>query len=1240
MPAKSLTNNRMSSRKVSGNGISGPTRSTPAPSPVAIVGVSCRFAGYATSPSKLWDMCAAGHSARSKIPEDRFDGKSLYRADRETSGHNHDTGGYFLNQDVGAFDAAFFNISADVASTMDPQLRWLLECVYEAMEDAGIPMEKLAGSDTSVYTGYSGRNSHKLQTQDPECLTADFLTGSGTANRISHFYDLQGPSMSIDTDCSSGLVCLHEGCRSITLGESGLSIIAASTAILSPDFHVSMSSLSTVGTDGKCYAWDHRAQNYGRGEGTATLILKPLDAAIRDGDHVHAVIRASSLSQDGKATSITSPSVEAQIKLIERCYNRAGLDFSDTGYVEAHMAGTPTGDYVEAEALARTFGRSREARDPMIVGSVKSNIGHTGSVSGLAGIIKAIWALKNRLIPRNMNYEKPDPKTLPKEWNLKVPTTLMPWPKDKSLRVSVNNYGQGGANSHVILDGAPERIAKPNRKAFSSEAEQSRIFILSAKDTIALKGNAAKFATHIEASLGDDDLGSLAFTLSERRSKLPYMIIIRASNMAELVNPLRAPPLKITHVPAKQPRLGFVFNGQGAQWHAMGRELLSTYPIYASAIHKADKILKSYGATWSLHDELLRDPETTRIAEVNLSQPVTVALQLCLVDLLKSWGIIPVAVTSHSSGEIAAGYVYGVLSFEEALGAAFYRGRLVLQNEFFKKLSGGMIAAGLDSEEAAKYLVSMPGNQVVVACVNSPGSVTLSGDTEALETVEKRLQENGIFVRRLKVPLAYHSHHMACLAQGYLNDLKLILPAHPKEQQSERTLRYASPVTGKIVTSGKALAPEHWVRNLTSPVLFRQAFEKMCFAEDGTLEVDMIIEVGPHGTLSGHINQILKAKGKELPYVSCLQKGVNAVETMQTLACNLIGWGYPVSLLAVNFPIGVTHTFAHGLPTYAWNHTQRYWAESRVKKQIRRKELEAHELLGSILPGDNVLTSVWQNFLRRGDIPWLMDYHVGGNPMFPFAGYIAMAIEATRLLEGQNSPITFYNLQDVDILNVLEIPEGSTGIEIQLCMQNTVDSWYEFTVSSISTEDNRIVNCKGYVTANTESITEVDGQTVCLNAFFAPRLEARQMEPGDLFARMREMGFYHGRAFQNLTDIKVSRKKAVVGLTIPDVASETHNYVIHPTTLDSIMVAAYANLPKMFQPSSLVVPRSIRSMSVRSNLHNQAGKKLVALTECLEPDDRGFTSNIAILNGLGEDPMLVVEMKGFFAIGIPRPTND
>lgn len=361
---------------------------------------------------------------------------------------------------------------------------------------------------------------------------------------------------------------------------------------------------STLGSNGRCYAWDSRAEGYGRGEGVATLLLKPLPAALRDGDRVHAVIRESALNQDGRTHTMWSPSVDAQKALIEACYKRAGLNISDTAYVEAHMTGTLAGDPIEASALAQTFGMSRNAQDPVLVGSVKTIIGHTEAASGLAAVIKTIFALKRGLIPPNLNYEKPNPNIPMSNWHLAVPQTLTRWPKDKIFRASVNNFGYGGTNAHVILERAPieGQILVGNSNKMVANSEQSLVYVFSAKDSIALERMADRFAAYLRDSLSNHQgiiASDLAYTFWKRRSLFPWRLVIRARNLPELCTKLASKTLKPVHT-TKQPRLGFVFNGQGAQWYAMGRELITTYPFYGHRIHKAGQILQQYGATWSL----------------------------------------------------------------------------------------------------------------------------------------------------------------------------------------------------------------------------------------------------------------------------------------------------------------------------------------------------------------------------------------------------------------------------------------------------------------------------------------------------------------------------------------------------------------------------------------------------------------------------------------------------------------
>ncbi|KAF7532113.1 hypothetical protein G7054_g8247 [Neopestalotiopsis clavispora] len=1270
------------------NGVSrGDARSTNdgssqrATTPIAIIGMACRFPGNVTSPSQLWDLCVGGKDGWQPIPESRFDNKSLYHKDYSRAGRSHVEGGYFMSEDISLFDAAFFNLAADVASGLDPQARLLLETVYEATEDAAIPIESLAGTNTSVYAGTFNKDYHEIQTKDAEVLPHAFLAGTGTAmisNRISHFFDLQGPSMSIDTGCSAGMVVVHQGCQSIRTGESDISIVGAASTLLTQDAFISASTIGAIGAEGKCFAWDERAHGYGRGEGVAALILQPLDAALKAGNRVHAVIRETGLNQDGKTTTITSPSADAQVKLIRECYARAGYDLKDTGYVEAHMTGTAAGDPIEAEAIARTFGESREERDPVVVGSVKTNVGHTEPVSGLAAIIKTTFALKNRTIPPNLNFAKPNPQIDLQKWHLKVPTTPVPWPEDKLLRASVNNFGYGGTNAHLILEpheAAPSTVvnghngqtnghSKTNGHSLANgssngtgngnghvDVDRSRIFVLSARDSIACQTMMDRFATYIETSKPPVD--DLAYTLAHRRSMHPWLTAVRARDIDELAERLRDSRTR-PFSNMKRPRIAFVFNGQGAQWHAMGRELIEAYPVFGNSLREADKLLKDYGASWSLLEELSRDASMTRVGDINLSQPISVAVQLCLVDLLRSWNIFPTAVTSHSSGEIAAAYATNVLSFKEALGVAFFRGELALKHQKLHSLAGGMLVAAIGPEDVQKYISDTTSGIVVAACINSPSSITLSGDLAAIDEVADRFKKDEVFARKLQVPMAYHSHHMSYIAQEYIDQLRSILPSPPKLWGQATT--FVSPVTGNKITSPSTLAPEHWAHNMTQPVLFSQALENMCFEETGSLNVDMIVEVGAHSTLAGPIRQILKTRDTELPYVSCLKRPDNAVDTMQDVACALVARGYPVDLKAINSPFGEQGHLVTDLPAYPWNHTKRFWVEPRISRDQRYKRFPPHEILGTPINGGNSILPTWRNLLRLSEIEWLKDHQIDGSVVFPGAGYIALAIEAVRLLtDPSESTIQAYKLRDINIMNAMVIPDTAFGLETQFSLRTCSDKdmdhdgWYEFTLCSLTAGGAWIEHCKGFVAADTDDrSTSRTGEMTrrveppSENTYLSGDTQTTSFDIEALFSGLRDRGIYHGPLFQNLVDSHGADGRAITNFAIADIACTVHDYVLHPTTLDSVLQASFSSLPEDMDKSVMVLPRSIRSLTVPRSFKRQGGEKLQAFSELVKADKRGYTSNITIATAPSASDAQdtvdsdVLQLHGFFGQAVPR----
>jgi acyl transferase domain-containing protein/NADPH:quinone reductase-like Zn-dependent oxidoreductase len=657
-----------------------------------------------------------------------------------------------------------------------------------------------------------------------------------------------------------------------------------------------------------------------------------------------------------------------------------------------------------------------------------------------------------------------------------------------------------------------------------------------------------------------------------------------------------------------------------------------------------------------LTDELNRDETSTRVSEIHLSQPISVSIQLGLVDLLKSWGITPSAITSHSSGEIAAAYAAGALPFEQALGVAYYRGELARKQLEVSSLAGGMLAVGIDQQSAERHIAEIaPTGGVVVACINSPSSVTLSGDLDTLDEVAARFEKEGVFTRKLKVPMAYHSHHMMPMVAEYSERLEelLNLPVTPEWNGP----LFTSPVTGEAVTAVKTFRADHWVHNLTKPVQFSRAFENMCFNSSDSsahsANVDLIVEIGPHSTLAGPIRQIFKERDVKMPYVSCLRRPINAVETMQDLACEVLSHGYPVELESVNSPVGDTHhAFLTNLPSYPWNHTTRFWVEPRVAKEQRYKKFPPHELLGTPLNGSNPLTPTWRNFLRISEIVWLKDHQIDGVVVFPGAGYIAMSIEAMRLItDPSEGTIRKYRLRDIDIMNALVIPDSEQGVEVQLqlrrCSDRELDhqGWYQFELCSLASGDAWIAHCKGYVAVELEGETRITALSdECGSSredtFFANVVDTCPIDVDSLFAGLRQRGIYHGPVFQNIIDSHAAGNRAITNFAISDIACQEHVYALHPTTLDSVLQASFSSLPDDIGQDSMILPRSIRTMEVPKDFKRQGGERLRAFTEMVRGDRRGYSSDITVASEYSDARRSFLEIKDFFGSAIPRRAQD
>lgn len=976
------------------------------------------------------------------------------------------------------------------------------------------------------------------------------------------------------------------------------------------------------------------------------------------------------MNQDGKTETITSPSSEAQEQLIRSCYQKAGISPRAIQYFEAHGTGTPTGDPIEASAVASVFQQGRSADDPLFIGSVKTNLGHTEPTSGLASVIKVALALEKGVIPPSINFEKPNKRLSLDEWNLKVPRKCEKWQAgaDGIRRASVNNFGYGGANAHVIME---EWLSRPRQDSFHHvhgnghsngttlsngythhlSKTRPRLFILSAKDEHACRTmaiNLAKYLQHLE-SVEDDFLDNLAYTLGQRRSRFPWVVTFVAASVLELITALESDKVRPIRDSGHQPSLGLVFTGQGAQWHAMGRELIDAYPNFKASILEADGYLREFGCTWSLLEELLRDAKSSRVSETSFAMPLCAAIQIALVRLLESWGVTPTAVSSHSSGEIAAAYAVGALSFRTAMAASHSRSEVTSE---LTTVEGGMLAVGLGHDAVQKHLKQVRNGEANVACINSPSSVTVSGDVTAIDELECRLKEQNVFARRLRVRTAFHSHHMKPLSQDYLKGMQEI--GVGKEEHKMRPIIYASPTTGtRMADAAKIGSPEHWVKSMLSPVLFVDAFREMAL-DPSTKQpvIDVVIEVGPHAALSGPIGDILtlpELRDSNMTYLSCLMRNVNAIQTMQALVGQLVCKGLPLDFGAVNFPGAKHHArVLQDLPPYPWNHQIRHWSEPRINRCHRGKRDQYHDLLGSLVKGTNTYSPTWRHVIRPADLPWVRDHTVQSNMVYPGAGYICMAIEAAcQISQAAEETILGYRLRDVDILQALVIPDSSDGVEVQITLRPVSDkaigvkTWREFQIFSTGLDNKWIEHCRGIVHVILQSAGDEGGRWSWLGPQSEPkplRGYSKKIDPEDMFASMRSQSIYHGPVFQNLETVQVGESQSVSTLCVADVASmmpanHQHKHVIHPTTLDSVFVSAYSAIlgagPRQENPK---VPKSIKNLWVSHSINPEIGHKFDSYVKVQHADSKSFQSSVSLVDTSEDGDALqqpVLMMDGF-----------
>lgn len=942
--------------------------------PIAVVGLGCRFPGGAGSPEAFWTLLREGADLVTEVPPSRWAADGLYASDPAQPGRMNTKWGAFV-EPVDLFDAAFFGISPVEAARMDPQQRLLLETAFEALEDAGHPLERWAGQNVGVFIGAHSHSSdyYLLQARDLADLGTHTSTGtahSTLANRLSYTFDWRGPSLSVDTACSSSLVAVHLAVQSLRRRECDLAIAGGVNLVLAPEMSVALSKLGMMAPDGRCKTFDSRADGFVRGEGCGVVALRRLSDARAGEDPILALIAGSAVNQDGTTNGLTAPNGLSQEDVLRHALDDARVSPEEVGFVEAHGTGTTLGDPIEVEALGNVLGRAGDR--PCLLGSVKTNLGHLEAAAGIAGMIKAVLALRHGEIPPNLHFRELNPHIALAGTRLRIRSEGGAWPEAveaPGARVAgVSSFGFGGTNAHVVLRSAPAPAAEMSETP-RAPMEGPGLVPLSARDGKALRELGERWADFSDST--SESFRDVSHTAATRRTHHDHRVALVAASMGELRERIESYLADEGDPGVAQGRARsrggagpvFVFSGQGAQWTGMARDLLEGEPAFREPIEACDAV---YGelSGGSLVAELLAEGGASRLERTEVAQPVIVALQVALAALLDHWGVRPEAVVGHSVGEIAAAHVAGVLSLEDAMRIAIVRGRLM------EKTPGrGRMASIALSADEARSRVAGPGSGIEIAAVNAPGWTVISGDTDRVEAAVAELGAGGTICRPLPVEYAFHSAHMDPCREELVRALDGI-------RVSAARIPIHSTVRGGPAAPAD-FDPAYWGRNLRDPVRFGPAIGDLIAAGH-----THFVELGPHPVLCAMITASSREGGERITALPSLRRGLPGRTTLLGAIGRLWAEGYEVDWRALH-PEGGR---AVELPRYPWQRRRHWFTPGEEGRALP-------------LPGRRIHSPVpsFEMSVARDLASFTHGHRIAGLPVLPAAAFLAMALRGMEI---------------------------------------------------------------------------------------------------------------------------------------------------------------------------------------------------------------------------------------------------
>lgn len=1092
--------------------------------PIAIVGIACRFPGELENIQKLWEGLRTRYSAITETPTERWSADRYYSKNHISKGKTYVRRGGYLKRDPRLFDAAFFGISPRDAENMDPQQRLMLEVVWEAFENAGIRLPEHARRPVGVYVGGFMLDHMITQTALSNRSAINQYSAAGMmmtmlSNRVSHTFDFRGPSLSIDTACSSSLVAFHYACQDIWSGACEMAVVGGVNVMMRPEYPIGMCKGHFLAQDGECKSFDQRGDGYGRAEGAGVVLLKPLSKAIECGNDICATVIATGTNQDGHTPGISMPNGEAQRALIEDVCDKFAIDPKSIHYVECHGTGTAIGDPTEARAIGATYGKDRSTSSPVLIGSIKSNLGHMEAGAGIAGIIKATLTLHHRETSPLANLQTPNPAIDFQGLGIKLSDDNYPLtPIDaQPIRAAVNSFGYGGSNAHVILEEFRIDASMTRVAAVDNPRCDSLLLPITARSKKAVQDTARVYLELLESGTQARDL---IYSVIRRRSMLNQRAIIAAKNDDQLKEHLKAflNDQSITQVAtgqspySGQDRPVFVFTGMGPQWWAMGQELYAIDPVYRNAVEEADAVFQSISG-FSALEEMLKDEQSSEITKTEFAQPANFLIQIGLTAILKSRGIEPAACVGHSVGELASAYVTGALSLRDAMTVCFHRS----QQQAKAKGAGSMIAVALDLNRANELVETYSG-AVSIAAINGVSNITLAGDTDCIVDISQMLTSEGIFNRRLEVEVPYHGPAMEPLMQPLAEALRSIQPMPPS------TALYST-VTGQRV-QGIAYGSDYWPANIRQPVEFVRAIQNAI--QDG---YSIFIEVGPHPVLSTSLKECIQTSGKDCRQLFTLRRKTSEMEAIDRCILEYFASGGRLNW---------ENTIANGkiipLPNYCWQR-EMLWLENDRAAQDRMNPI-VHPMLGTQeAPG----TYSYRNDFEYDLMRYLQDHKVMGLSILPAAGYIASFFEMAAI---QMSDASGWVLRDFEIAAPLIIKEDRA-----IDFVTTYDPITQMVVCR-SLENGKLGSGVFHAVGKIAPCS-IPSQQVSLNEWI--QNFGKRVEIGDFYKQLASIGLQYGPAFQSVQELRLSgdSTESCARVQVPaNAICDRATYRIHPALMD------------------------------------------------------------------------------------------